>query len=259
MKRHYLNHVLTVCKKIYPLSFRIDVIPQLANDPDQFVRKNRLEPGKQEYEKFIVLVKRNIANLEKYVPKDSFALIKTFSSYPHVTHDIDVVVKKTNLGTLKHTLDERLGAENIIDLHDHVSWTDSPEVSTDFFWNHLAIHKMGCLVPDETLDALIRIAHIPFETGMIRFGELLHIYRQLKLADPDVLEKEAARCGWPKTFHRMTRVLSQLHEVLFTTGSTSVHFPYRVSLSVLAGAVLEKHAWKKLWGARYILKERLGL
>jgi len=72
--------------------------------------------------------------------------------------------------------------------------------------------------------------------------------------------------GWPRTFRRTVRILAALHESLFNARlhgadasplKGSIHFPYRIPYLVLAGAVLEKRAWNKLWGARYVLKDRL--
>lgn len=264
MNKLYENRLLALCKKIYPSTLRTDAIVGFSNDTRLFAIRNRMEQGKEILKKHRNLIEINVKALKKYVPFNKFVVIKTFSLYPHTTHDIDVVFKSnTNLVKLKQGLDRALSKKNIIDLHEHISWTDSQEISDDFFWSHLESYRFGTtkiLVPDTTLDALIRIAHIPFETGSIRFGELLHIYKQLQNADREILRVEAVRCGWPRTFHRMLLALDQIHMILFGKSmSRPIVFPYRIPVSILAGAVIEKRAWKKLWGARHILRERLGL
>lgn len=102
------------------------------------------------------------------------------------------------------------------------------------------------------------MAHLPFEQAEIRLGELLHIFKQSKKVHWEILEKEAVLNGWGSTFRRTKALFNSLHERLFKK-TDYIHFPYRVSFVSLAQAVIEKKAWNKIWGARYVIKDRLGL
>ncbi len=94
----------------------------------------------------------------------------------------------------------------------------------------------------------------------------MHIFNQASLFEWAILEQEAKLMGWSKTFERMTDLLEHLHKNLFgfpfkssyvreIQSTTGISFPYRLKISVLAKAVVEKRAWKKIYGGRFILKD----
>lgn len=289
MGNKYLEHFIFISHKIYPQKLKEGSLAELEADVIGFCEKNRfahyfayayshvsstkiLRKLLDEYSEYLKNRAHNLEVLHKVLPSRDFAVIKTFSSYPHMTHDIDIVIRPSNkLEYFHETLQAILGDDNRVDFHTKVSWTRSQEVSDEFFWKHVVSRKIGniyIIIPDTLLDALIRIAHIPFEQGCIRYGELLHLFRQLKRLDSTLLESEAKRCGWVKTYQRMMELLNTLHEDMFglsisgdvvSKAQRNIVFPVRVPLALLAGAIIEKRAWGKLWGARYILKDRMGL
>jgi hypothetical protein len=72
--------------------------------------------------------------------------------------------------------------------------------------------------------------------------------------------------GWPKTYDRVLILLNSLHNNLYHKPFISkvkliklnhVIFPFRLSYWHLFQAVIEKKAWNKIWGARFIIKDRL--
>lgn len=289
MGANYLNHFVSISNTLYPQKLNISSLAGLEADVIGFCQNNRfahyfalsftntvsntvLRKLRDEYSEYLKNRENNLEALHKALPSRDWAVIKTFSSYPHLTHDIDIVIRPCNKLELFHeTLQSILGEDNCVDLHTRVSWTRSQEVSDDFFWKHVVSKKFGEIyiyMPNTILDVLIRIAHIPFEQGCIRFGELLHLFRQLRKIDSTLLKNEANICGWGKTYTRMMELFNTLHEDIFGMSISgrvvskelrSVVFPVRVPFALLAGAIVEKRAWGKLWGARYILKDRMGL
>ena len=218
-----------------------------------------------EYKDYQKRLKDSLIIVKKVLGKEPFLVIKTFSSYPRITSDLDVVVKKKSL--LKKI---KIKAPLEIDPHYKISWTNSPEISNNFVWNNIKNYNyqgINLLVPNNQLDTLIRIAHIPFETGEIRQEELLHIFRQSKNIDWKILQKEVRKCGWPKTFKRMINLLNKIHCTLYDQPLMGkkcrqklkkiLYFPYQLPLFFLAQTVWEKRAFKKILGARYIIKDRL--
>jgi len=146
------------------------------------------------------------------------------------------------------------------DVNNRISWTEDEEISREFVWKNVEeydFHGIKILVPNPDLDVLIRLAHLPFEQAEIRLGELLHIYRQAKTVNWERLQKEAERNHWLKTFERVRLLLNKLHDGMFNK-QRPIRFPYRLSFFLLVQAIIEKKAWRKIWGARYVIKNRLS-
>src|SRR3989338_5998126 len=145
--------------------------------------------------------------------KKPFAVIKTFSVYPHTASDVDIVTKDENEEKKIKTWLSKQRVENTLttDVSHKVSWTDSEEVSPVFFWKNITkktIKGQTIIVPNNDLDVLIRLAHIPFELSLIRLGELMHIFQVSKRVDWNRLKNEAKKNGWEQTFVRMTALLN---------------------------------------------------
>lgn len=198
--------------------------------------------------------------LNQTLPND-YLIIKTISSYPHFTSDFDVLVRnKDQISKLRNKLaNEKFDIE--VDINHQISWTNSQEISHDFIWNHVSIARIDThevKVPSPDLDILLRIGHIPFEMGEIRIGELFHIFAQLKhIKDMSLLENEAIHMGWPKTYKRTIKIIDELHQKLFTkTHMVPINFPANLTYWQLFLGVQEKKSWNKVWGGRYILRNR---
>lgn len=234
-----------------------------------FLRKNRLDHffaikftanNKEllnEYEDYVDKVYKSLKKLKTYFKTTSFMVIKTFSSYPHITSDIDIITKE-NLGTLNK---KKVKLSFPFDINSKISWTYDEEISHKFIWNntkYLNFKGMKILVPNPNLDILIRMAHLPFEQGEMRLGELLHIFSQFSYVNWELLEQESLLNNWSKTFNRTRELLNHLYDSLFLN-KNKVNFPYHLSYFLLARAVIEKRAWKKILGARYIIKDRLKI
>jgi len=289
--------LLNLCQKIYgprEISEKSIDAGKNVNQLVEFARKNRLahylalEYSKSfaendiwkdisnklicEYNDYEKNLRNALEATKNILGEERFMIIKTFSSFPHLTNDLDVLVPDFKIAEESHkeVLDKKSSLP--IDINTKVAWGKADAVSNDFVWNNTQefnFEGIGFLIPSPALDAIIRIAHIPFEVAHIRLGELLHIYKQLSLSDWTILEDEAKLMGWPKTFGRMLSILELLHRKLFKTPffqkgimpascTDNIGFPFRLPVSILAGGVIEKRAWRKLFGARIIIKNRLS-
>lgn len=233
-----------------------------AGDKDRDHTREALISEYNDYEKNLIDAIREVKDVSGEEP---FIVVKTFSAFPHLTHDLDVVVKDAK------TAEKISGRKSLlpVDVNTAISWGGADAVSNDFVWNNVrkfTFAGIDFFVPNHALDALIRIGHLPFEVAQIRLGELLHIYRQLSSFDWTILKSEAELMGWPRTFNKMVDVLEMLHYKLFDASlfrkkavpvsyADNVEFPFRLPIGILAGGVIEKRAWKKIFGARFILKD----
>ncbi len=262
-----INKFLKLCYSIYPL----EISAKFARIDDglySFLGKNRLdhyyaitykEPESliSEYKTYTHNIAASLKIVKKNLDNIPFIVIKTFSCYPHITSDLDIIVKNKKTAMKFNSLHLPIA----YDINDQISWTNSPEISKKFIWNNIdkySFHGVTFFVPNINLDILIRLGHLPFEQAELRLGEALHIYAQFSKVQWMILEDEAKCNGWIKTFNRTRKLLDRLHNELFKTNSR-VNFPYRISYFSLFQAVMEKKAWNKLWGARYVIKDRLQL
>ncbi|MFQ5444810.1 MAG: hypothetical protein ACE5EK_09355 [Nitrospinales bacterium] len=267
-RRNRLDHYLA-----------LELLKEDVPDPNL---KEKLKTLEVEYHRYKKTLNAAITLLNTIFESKRWMLVKTLSSYPHITTDIDVLVEtpeiaeKAKLEIQKSgwpkTQNGESGGDLLdldIDINHRISWTSSEEISPEFTWNHteeIAVDGLRVNVPDPVLDTLIRVAHMPFEMGEVRLGELMHIFHQAENINWKLLEEEAGRRNWPHAFKNMFQLLAFLHQGLFAAPfkglkvdqpKNSLPFPYKIPYTALASAVIEKRAWFKIWGARYVLKERL--
>ncbi|MCR4329311.1 MAG: hypothetical protein NUV65_02075 [Candidatus Roizmanbacteria bacterium] len=267
------SEINEACNKIYNKNI---VASLLRNNPkktyiERFVEENRLEcllPTltnplyKNECSKYMKNLMNVLEVFKKMVGKKKFIIIKTLSSYPHITSDIDIVMEEREdvLEISKKISFLKLPIE--VDINSVISWTPSQEISKRFIWNNIQYHYLDgekYLVPNPNLDTLIRIGHVPFELAEIRLGELLHIFSQMSKIDMSALKVEAKKMGWINTFNNMVFIINSLYKSLYSETGRYISFPYKLSYLTLFKAMVEKKAWYKIWGARYIIRDRLGI
>ncbi|PIQ73498.1 hypothetical protein COV58_02140 [Candidatus Roizmanbacteria bacterium CG11_big_fil_rev_8_21_14_0_20_36_8] len=285
------KQIIDLCEKIYPKKITSNSLKIPSSDSEliYFAQKNRLihflaltyqsdsfySQYAKEFRSYTDAIIKSLQILSRITDLSELLVIKTISSYPHDTSDLDILVKNHQKAeeVKKMIQDKQIHFPFDTDINFKISWTDSEEVSNTYIWSHvkrIEFNGMKIFVPNPELDVLIRVAHMPFELAEVRLGELMHIYNQSKNIRWDELEKEAQDNNWEKTFHHITALLNELHTLLYDEPwhaklqrgkkqNSPLQFPISVPYSILARAVIEKRAWKKLWGARYILKDRLGL
>ncbi len=273
------EQVKNLCYKIYPK--KIAAALQVPTKPSSFhdyLRMNRMSHMIEEFADEYRIFKQNFVDelklIEKIIGKKKFMIIKTLSSYPHITSDIDVLTTTKQLAEeAKKKLPHDKDLPIPIDVNNIISWTNTEEISHKFIWQNIqeiVFEKQSFLVPNTKLDTLIRIGHIPFELAEVRLGELMHIFNASKNIDWDILYREAKEMKWEQTFNRMQDKIEELHvalygESFFTQNnkikihSDELYFPYRMSYLDLGLAMVEKKAWEKIKGARYIIKDQIQL
>jgi len=223
-----------------------------------------------------------ISLISKRISYKKWILIKTVSSHPHFTSDIDVMVKDFSSRDLVNDLNPKLQYNSIqngiskrdkikvfIDGQVGISWTNTPDISNEFIWKNTKAITLGSrkvTIPNENLDFLMRLGHIPFELAEFRLGEFIHLLDLSSKVDFELIKQEAKNCGWPSTYRHALRKFDQLSKMMVVSGQESntvsddtkkYTFPHRYSYLKLALAVIEKRSWKKLLGARYLIKDRL--
>ena len=296
------NALVNACHRIYnsfPLNVENLIIPNTYDLLKKYIEDNRLSyvveecldgpykinQWRLESASYTLTVKSALKLLSGFLGTESWALIKTISSYPHYTSDIDVLFFKNHVA---EGLDLKLSESHLdldqvgrpfgvnfldieIDPQYKVSWTNSDDVSLDFILKNLVQSNLDGIKyfqPNAICDVLIRIGHMPFEQATIRLGELLHIYASLKGVNVNEMRAEALRCGWLRTFDSTFSLLNQIHcdlygfkipayEKYLSKSNASWNFPYPLPYLLMAQGVFEKRAFKKIWGARYILRDRL--
>jgi hypothetical protein len=223
-----------------------------------------------EYNEYERKVKNSIKKIKQVLKGKEFMIVKTFSRFPHLTNDVDVLAKDLKDETFPlHIENQDLWP---IHIENKISWMGADAVSNDFAWHNtqrFVFEGLDFLVPNPQLDTIIRLGHIPFEVAHIKLGELLHIYSQASQFDWKFLEDEAELMEWSKTFKKMSGILELLHQVLFKkpflrksktsiSSKRKIEFPFELPFSVLAGGVIEKKAWEKIYGARFVIRERIN-
>lgn len=256
-----------LCYSIYPKTITASLIHE-DSDLYPFLKKNRLDhyfaftfdkknETVKEYTEYKEKISASLKIVKERLKEKQYIVIKTFSCYPHITSDLDIIIKKSD-ATEKYN---DLHLPIAYDISNSISWTNSPEISSNFIWRNIQKYNFDSnqvFIPNPDLDVLIRMGHLPFEQAEMKLGELLHIYAQFDKVNWVLLEKEASDNGWENTFQKTKDLLKTLHAKLFES-SDFVDFPYRLSYVLLAQAIIEKKAWKKLWGARYIIRDRLKI
>ena len=298
---HFLSQKLSdICNTIYkPNDTGINIVSLIKNITIQgitdFAKNNRLdhylslsckhsinenqewrlacETIVVEYNNYKNKLANSIKKVTKCAGKTPFLVIKTFSCYPHITSDLDILVMNIQaedrlISALKN-LHWQNPEEIEIDVNHEISWSGADAVSHKFIWDNtrqMEFEGINFLVPNSKLDILIRIGHMAFELAQVRLGEILHIFRQAKEIDWDEIATEAEYMGWPKTFRKLSNILNQIHKTLFDEPFLNTHnnkkiynkinFPFQLPYAILLLGVIEKRAWGKIYGGRYIVKDR---
>lgn len=288
------NRLLALCSMIYPkkiINGKIR-IGKNFNDIVNFTKKNRLDYFfsqkfkntytiditkyyilnniQNEFKKYMNIIDNTINKIAQKSGKSPVLIIKTFSSFPHKTSDIDMIINDKSIAIkIMSVINKNIKFP--IDIKDTISWTTSDEIRRKFIWENIIPYKAdkykNIFKPNVDLDILIRLGHITFEEGKIRLGELLHIFKYVKDVDWKKLHKEVKKCGWNKSFNYMLKIINNLHnkmygEKLFSkyniynNDNEILEFPYKIPYKILIHALIEKKAWKKIYGARYIMKDR---
>ncbi len=221
-----------------------------------------------EFKDYKIELIKSIEKVKKIYDKEDFMVIKTISSYPHLTSDLDILAKQ--LKTIKQSLNTDMNSFST-DINTEIKWGKAHPISNQFAWGNteeINFEGLDFLIPNANLDVFIRIAHLPFELAKFRLGELLYIYKKGQQVNWPLLDKESRKMGWQKTFQRMKKTIDKLHYCLFNiqyfhnlplslNKINKIIFPYNISSVILIKAVIEQKAWGKIWGGRFLLKDQM--
>jgi len=161
---------------------------------------------------------------------DRIMVIKSLPEKTH--HDIDILVKPGKP----------------IHIHEEINWSGVRAISNEFMWRHAKTKEYRgefFYIPDELCDTFLDLAHGLFETGKLSLKTVIGV-NVLTGSEMIELREEAKKMGWVNTYDKIIEIIPHRFE-------DDIDIP----IWLLAYGVWETKSFKKLWGARYILWERL--
>jgi hypothetical protein len=147
-----------------------------------------------------------------------------------------------------HDLDILIKPGKPIHVHEEIEWGGVRAISNEFMWKHALNKEYNgefYIIPDELCSTFLDLAHSIFETGRLLLKTIIEI-NTLTGKEIIDLREEAKKMGWVNTFDKLLMVIPHVDEDDFD-----------IPLMLLAYGIWETKAFRKLWGARYILWERL--
>lgn len=230
-------------------------------------------------------------NLEEV--KDKFLLVKTVEPIPHVTWDVDLLVKDRETASLIAVKLGRSGSEVYpddqaglkwhcltdgllnIEFGTYMSWGNMKYLDTNYLWKDPATVEFEgnqFMIPRPTNSMAILMAHSIFDCQYVTFKDF---YQMVRLAEMDmewgVIAQQADRLGWTDAFERMISVLGALSSAVYghsvfpvsqygkRWGWRSVKFPYWVPVVSVVQAYYKKLLSEdslnrnNLWGTFFFL------
>lgn len=301
-----LDYLLYACKDIYkspemePKKYNIKKVIKIAHDNGllyQLIKSNssicedmdqnlklavnRLLNRHQEY---FCRLKKSISEINEILGPDNYLIIKTIYNYPHITKDVDIVVKDLSRSLDRflhnghqHTFREPPYKQTVrkdgllhITLHECVAWGKVVPISVDFLWkdpNKIEFEGLDVQLPSVEVELLTLIAHIPFELLYFKLGDLLYIFKLSKQADWKKIINQAKTNKWVNSLKNVVSIINGLHRSLYNEPSPiekdipsyivrKPEFPFRCPFTVILGAHVEKKAWEKIFSIKKYIKQR---
>jgi hypothetical protein len=147
-----------------------------------------------------------------------------------------ILVFKTLDGQEHHDIDILIAPHHPpFDIHTEIAWGSFKPISDEFIWSNV-IKKDDYYIPNKNLDGLVSISHSIFETGKLKEIDIENI----KHAEYWVMRREAKKMKWENLF-----------ELIYWRKKGNI------PLHLLAFGLIYTKQWGKVWGARYILRDRL--
>ena len=149
---------------------------------------------------------------------------------------LKILVFKTLDGQEHHDIDILIAPHYPpFDVHTEIAWGSFKPISNEFIWSNV-LPQDSYYIPNDNLAGLISIAHAIFETGKLKDIDMININK----ANYWNMRREAIKMKWDNLF-----------ELIYWRKKGNL------PLWLLAYGVIFTRQWKKIWGARYILKDRL--
>ena len=255
--------------------------------------KNDIEKTKNEifklYENYSEKLKKTIKIINRVIGKKNYVLIKTYKIYPHITYDVDILIKDLH-ETVSKFLDNGFVLKSKehspfkqpilkkgllpISLHERIAWGRIEVVNSNLLWKNCRkvkiIDNMKVYIPNVEGDLITLIAHVPFELLNIRLGELLYIFNLSMKADWDEIISQTKLNKWYNTFKEFVWIINGLHRIIYNEPSiiekyvpkykkVKPIFPFELPFTLIVRAHIEKRSWNKIFSIGFYLKNKLEL
>lgn len=207
-----------------------------------------------------------------------FIVIKLYRGYPHITQDIDIMVKEkdfyditqafkaqgmvnlseiTRLKAIKSLQYRKYEAvfwkEQLlqIELYANFSWARLPTLDSSLIWESpriVDISGIRCPIPNYEADILLLLNHALFKDGNITLLDFLYINSLLnKNINVRSLLQQAEKYGWGNSLLTLISTLRDMYQAIYQSKSmpSNVKFPYPVPLRLISHSI-----WKLLSTSR---------
>jgi hypothetical protein len=206
---------------------------------------------------------------------NEYLIFKTHKGYPHVTHDVDVIVK--DLPKSVETL-VRVGKASLIEWHsiddtavlkrkdclrihlyEKVSWCMQKFFDDELAWKDarevvLAGTKIKVMIPSVECEFLSQIAHANFEPLCIPLSDLMYLFTLIPEINWDIVIEQAKKYSWYGTLCRTLSIINYVHEDVYSKPCIpweelrlvrkmkSIKLPLQFTLNHIIASLAEKGA-----------------
>lgn len=255
----YLEEVLQTAmrnKLSYPFSREI-----LSQRPD--LANQKIMTMANEGKKRVIKVKETLEFVSALFNEEGldFLFIKTFKGLPHITWDVDVIVKdfqqaaqalkskgasesngrflyavtKLHLGLPHYRVKGLLN----IDLYKGVPWHGLSAFNDEFLWESprlVDLYGVKCLIPSYEADLLSLLASSLFTDGKLTLLDFLYINSLFRMRlDFDELLLQIEKYGWRPQFVRLISIIRLIQQAIYQTEQIPkcIKFPYTIPVHLL--------------------------
>lgn len=207
-----------------------------------------------------------------------FIAIKLYRGHPHITQDIDIMVKEKDFYDITQAfraqgmvnLSETIRLKVIkslqyrkyeavfwkegllqIELYANFSWARLPSLDSSIIWESprmVDICGIRCPIPNYEADILLLLNHALLKDGKITLLDFLYINSLLKEnINIRSLLQQAEKYGWGNSLLTLISTLRNMCQAIYQSESmpSNVKFPYPVPLHLISHSV-----WKLLTTSR---------
>jgi len=280
-KKHNIRKVIEIAHDNRLLYYLIKSNPQIYENMDDDLKRvvNELLNLHKQY---FCRLNKSISGINKILGQNTYLVIKTISNYPHITKDIDIVVRDVS-GSLdsfleegyRHTFQEPPYKQTVMKnglismtLHQRVAWGKVVPMNVDFLWENprkIKFNGLDVQLPSVEADLLTLMAHVPFELLYFRLGDLLYMFKLSKQADWKKIIYQAKTNNWFGTLKNVVSIMNGLHRSMYNEPSpienmipsyrnVKTVFPFRYPLTLILKAHIEKRAWEKIFSVKNYFK-----
>jgi len=221
--------------------------------------------------------------------KIDFLTVKTFKDIPHITQDIDVIIRYddhrraaealkknglsevgTNFSKLISRLDfdtAHYGGQGLlnIDIYSGMPWHEAPTMDDAFLWSRpqaVESHGISYDIPNPEANFLSMIANNVFTNPYITLLDFLYLNSLMKSnLNFDIINGQVNKYGWAEAFSKIVSELKKISKIIYQDNCifSKPIFPYPISLSIFlksifgpVGCQIKKEPRSTMRALRYI-------